>query len=84
MTASVLKQDANTRGGVGVGVGVKRMLFTTTKHNMRIFVIGPFFKLQKNFWGRPPFQCFSVCIRMQKKKKKKPTKNTQTNHNMCT
>ena len=42
MTASVLKQDPNIWGQKG-----KRNLFITTKHNMRIFGLGPFFQATK-------------------------------------
>ena len=41
MPASILKQDPNTEK-------VQRALFIKTKHNMHIFRVIPFIKLQNN------------------------------------
>ena len=85
MTASVLKQDANTRGGVGGGVGKKDAIYYD-KTQYANFRDRPLFQATKKLLGQAPFSMFFGLHTYAKKKKKKknPTKNTQTNHNMCT
>ena len=79
MTASVLKQDANTRGGVGGGGGKKDAIYYD-KTQYANFRDRPLFQATKKLLGQAPFSMFFGLYTYAKKQKTKQKTNKKQQH----